>query len=120
MWISIQTKHCKLSPRMREAVERHVGRALWREQRQIGSIVLTFKPSKLGGEPGYHCRMRIWSHYLGGIIVSEVGPTIRNTAQQATARVRHAIRKRHHKRLRRFRRLKHSRLAWQLGDLGLE
>jgi ribosome-associated translation inhibitor RaiA len=120
MWMSILTKRCKLSPSMRQRVESHVRRAVRREQRQIGSIVLTISPTKLGEEPGYRCRLRIWSHYLGVIVVSEIGHTIVSTTQQATARVRHAVRRRLHKRLSRFRRAKGGRLASRFMDSALD
>jgi hypothetical protein len=116
MWISVLTKRCKLSPRMWQSLESHVRRALRRELRQIGSIVLTVAPTKLGGETAYRCRLRIWSHYLGVIVVSEVGLTIRSTTQQATARARHAVRRRLHKHLSRFRRAKRGHVASRFTD----
>jgi hypothetical protein len=120
MWISIQTKRCKLSQRMRQSIETHVRAALRRQQRLIGSMVLTISPTNLGVEPGYRCRLRIWSHYLGVMVVSEIGHTIRSTTQQATARVRHAVRRRLHKRLSRFRRAKRGRLASRFTDSALD
>jgi hypothetical protein len=111
MWISIQTKRCELSQRMRESMETHVRRALQRQQRQVGSIVLMISPTKLGEEPGYRCRLRIWSHDLGVIVVSEIGHTLRSATQLATTRARHAARRRLQKRLTRFRRAKGGRLA---------
>jgi hypothetical protein len=85
-------------------------RALHRERRQIGSIVLTIRPTTLAGEMGYRARLRVWSHYLGTTVVSEMGHTVRTTVQQVTARARHAIRRKLHKRLSRFRRLKRNRI----------
>lgn len=110
MWISILTKHCQLSQRMRHNIERHVGRALRHQKRHIGSVVVTIRPTRIGGEPVFRCRLRIWSHYLGTIVVNDVGDTVRTTTQQATARVRQVIRRRLEKRLSGFRRLKRGRL----------
>jgi hypothetical protein len=120
MWISVLTKRCTLSSRMRRTLETRVHRALRREQHQIGSIVLTISPTRFGEEPGYRCRLRIWSHYLGVIVGSENGHTILSTTQKAMARVRHAVRRRLHKRLGRFRRAKRGRLASHFMDSALD
>jgi len=116
MWISILTKRCKLTRRMRHKMETYVRRALWRERRQISSIVLTISATTIGGEPAYRCRLRIWSHYLGVIVVSDVGHTVRTTTQHVVSRARHAVRRRLHKRLSKYRRLKRFRFEHRLTD----
>ena len=120
MWISILTKRCHLSPRMRRQIETFVHRALRRERRQIGSVVLTISATTLAGEPAYRCRLRIWSHYLGVVVVSDLGDTVRTTTQQVTTRARHAIRRRLHKRLSKLRRIKRHRLDRLLTDRALD
>jgi hypothetical protein len=116
MWITILNKRCQLSRRMREKIETYVRRALWRERRQIGSIALTISPVSLGDEVAYRCRLRIWSHYLGVTVVSDVGHTVRSATQQATARARHAVRRKLHKKLSKFRRVKRSHVHRWLTD----
>jgi hypothetical protein len=50
---------------------------------------------------------------LGDIVVSDVGPTLLSTLRQAIARARHAVRRRLHKRLSKFRRIKRGHgLQW--------
>jgi hypothetical protein len=92
---------------MRQQIETYVRRTLWRERRQIGSIVLTISATtSSGSDPAYRCRLRIWSHYLGVIVVSDIGDTVRTTTQHVASRARHAVRRRLHKRLSKIRRVK--------------
>jgi len=106
MWISIRTKRIKVSSRMRESVESYIRRAFERERRYVGSIVVGLRAAKLAGDIGYECRLAIWSHYLGLIVVRDVGDTIRTAVQQASLRAREVVRRRLHKRRGNGRRLK--------------
>jgi len=110
MWISIRTKSIKVSSRMRKTVESYIRRAFERERRYIGSIVVGLRPAKLGSDLGYGCRLTIWSHYLGLIVVSDVGDTVRTAVQQTSLRAREVFRRRLHKRRGNARRLNHARL----------
>jgi hypothetical protein len=105
---------------MRQRIETCMQRALRRELRHIGSIVLTIGPTAIGDSPGYRCRLRIWSHELGVLVVNETGHTVRTTIQHATSRARHAIRRRIHKQYSKYRRIKGSRLNRGLADWALE
>jgi hypothetical protein len=116
MSIIIQTKHCKLSPRFRHLIESYVRRAMGRELRQISSIALTIGPTTFGGESGFRCKLRLFSHFLGDIVVDDVGDRVWSTTQQVTARARHAFRRRLHKRLSKYRRIKRAELAQRLPD----
>ena len=104
MWISIQTKGCSFSSRMRRSIDTNVRRALWREHRLIESIALTIEPTTLRGEHAYRCLLRIWSHYLGAIVVRDIGHTVRTTIQRAVSVARNNLRRRLHKRLSKLRR----------------
>ena len=116
MSIIIQTKHCKLSPRFRHLIESYVRRAMRRELRQIGHVTLTISPTTFAGEPGFRCKVRIWSHFLGDIVVDDVGDTVWSTTQGVTARARHAFRRKLHKRLGKYRRIKRDEHAQWLPD----
>jgi hypothetical protein len=105
---------------MRKNIETFLRRALRREQRQIASVVAMIRPTTLGGEPGYRCRLRLWSHYLGDIVVSDVGPSVRSALHPAMTRARQAVRRRIHKRLAKFRRIKRSQLQRWLSALAPE
>lgn len=109
MWVSVLTKGCQATLRTRQQIEANVPKALRRELRHLGSIVLTISPTTLGSGPGYRCRLRIWSPDLGVLIVNEVGHTVRSTAQQATTRARQAVRRRIHKQHSKYRHLKRNR-----------
>ena len=98
MWTSIRTKRLRISPRQRQLVDSFVRRTFDRELRQIGSVVVTLSPAKIGTALGYTCGVRIWSHYLGLITARDVGDTVRNAVQQASLRARKALRRRLHKR----------------------
>lgn len=114
MWISIRTKRCRLSPRMRSRIESHLLRTFRREARHIGSVVVTVSPVALDADPGYRCQLRIWSQDLGTIVVSDLGPTVRAATQQAAARARHALRRRLQKRLAKLRRVtRFPRWSWE-------
>lgn len=120
MWISIRTEGCQFSPRMRRNVEAFLRRALRREQRQIGSVIVTFRAMSVHGEPGYRCLLRTWSHHLGEVVVSDVDHTVRSALHQTTVRARQAIRRKIHKRLAKLRRIKRSQLQQWLAALAPE
>jgi hypothetical protein len=116
MSIIIQTKHCQLSPRFRHLIESYIRRAMRREQRQISSVTLTISPTTLAGEPGFRCKVRVWSHFLGDIVVDDVGNTVWSTTQRVTASARHAFRRKLHKRLSKYRRIKRDAIVQWLPD----
>ena len=120
MWISIRTKRTNLSPRMRQNIDAFVRRTFPRERRQIASAVISVGPAKLyGGEPGFTCRIRLWSSYLGMVAVADIGDTVRTAVQQASLRARHAVRRRLHKRRSQTRRMDPGRLSRWLPRLGV-
>ena len=96
MWISIQTKRVNISPRMRRKIEDFIDRLFERERRYVGSVVISIRPTTLGRDVGYACRITLWSHYLGLTVVSDCGDTIRTAVQQAALRSRQVIRRRLH------------------------
>ncbi len=98
MWTSIRTKRLRLSPRQRLSIDAFTARTFQRERRHVGSVHIILGPAKIGGEFGYTCRVRIWSHYLGLITAEDVGDTVRTAVQQAGLRARSALRRRLHKR----------------------
>jgi ribosome-associated translation inhibitor RaiA len=98
MWTSIRTKRLRISPRQRELVDSFVTRVFHRERRHVGSVHVTLGPAKIDGAVGFTCRVRVWSHYLGLITADEVGDTVRTAVQQASLRVRSALRRHLHKR----------------------
>jgi hypothetical protein len=110
MWISIQTKRVKVSPRMRLKIENFVRRMLERERRYVGSAVIGIRPTTLGNDVGFACQITLWSHYLGLTVVSDCGDTIRTAAQQAALRSREIIRRRLHKRRCKTRRMTRGQL----------
>jgi hypothetical protein len=117
MSIIIQTKRCKLSSRFRHLIESYIRRAMRREQRLISRVTLTITPTTLVGEPGFQSKIRIWSHYLGDIVVDDVGDTVWSTTLRVTSRARHALRRRLHKRLSKYRRIKRGEFAPAIPDV---
>lgn len=111
MLILIQTKRCRLSPRFRHLIESYVRRAMRREQRQIRSLMLTISATDSAATPGFRCKVRISSHFLGDIVVDDIGDTVWSTTQRVTARARHACRRKLHKRLSKYHRIKRDDLA---------
>lgn len=97
MWTSIRTKRLRISPRQRQLIDSFVARTFHRERRHVGSVHVTLGPGKIGGAVGFTCRVRVWSHYLGLITADEVGDTVRTAVQQASLRVRSALRRHLHK-----------------------
>jgi hypothetical protein len=51
MLISIQTKQCRFSPRVRHSIEKYVQRALQREQHQIDHVSLTIRRTTVARGP---------------------------------------------------------------------
>ena len=105
---------------MRESVESYIRRAFERERRHVGSIVVGFRPAKLAVETGYECQLTIWSHYLGLILVSDTGDTVRTAVQQTSLRTREVVRRRLHKRRGNGRRLKRDRFSRWLPTVARE
>ena len=120
MWISVRTKRINISPRMRRRIENFVDRTFQRERRYIGSIVVGLRPAKRGHDVGYDCRLTVWSHYLGLIVVCHSGDTIRTAVQQALLRSREVLRRRLQKRRSRMRRMTRGRLERWLAGKALE
>lgn len=98
MWTSIRTKRLRISPRQRQLIDAFITRTFQRERRHLASVHVTLGPAKIGGELGYTCRVRLWSHYLGLVTATDVGDTVRTAVQQASLRARSALRRRLHKR----------------------
>jgi ribosome-associated translation inhibitor RaiA len=111
MWISIRTKHVRISTRMRLKIEAFVRRALQRERRYIGSVVVGIEPAQLGRELSFDCRITVWSHHLGLLVANDVGGTIRTAVQQTVLRAREAFRRQLHKRRTIARRNSRSRVS---------
>lgn len=104
MWTIVRTKRIKLSSRQRRNVEEFLQRVFHREQGRIANLVVQVRRGNSGhAEAGFLCRIRIWSHFLGAITVEEVGDTLRTAVQQASLRIREVLRRRLHKRHKRFR-----------------
>jgi hypothetical protein len=120
MWISTQTKRTSLSPRLRQKIETFVSRTFRRERRYIGSVVVGIAPATTGRDVGYDCRLTVWSHYLGLIVVSHRGDTIRTAVQQAALRCREVLRQRVEKRRSKTRRATRGGLRRWSADLALE
>lgn len=120
MWISIQTKGGRLSRRMRNRIERYLLRALKRQQGLIANIVVTISTTMREGDEVFSCRLRIWSHTLGVVVVSEFGPTVRTATQQATATARRVVRRRADKQYSLHRRMRRNRFARWSSEVALD
>jgi len=105
---------------MRRTVQRFVDRSFRRERRYIGSVVVGIAPASVGRDVAYDCRLTIWSHFLGLIVVSASGDTIRTAVQQATLRSREVLRRRLAKRRSKTRRVARDRLDRWLPRLAVE
>lgn len=106
MQLGIYKERGKLSQRTRGAIERFLRGAFRRERREILRIDLTIAPNTIDGEDACRVKLQIRSRSLGLIVVNDFGSSLRTATQQATARGRKAFRRRRHKRLARFRRLR--------------
>jgi hypothetical protein len=104
MWTSIRTKRLRVSLRQRQLIDAFVRRTFQRELQYVDNLVITLSPAKLSDVSGHSCQVRIQSRYLGLIIASDVGDTLRTAVQQASLRARGALRRRLHKRHSRARR----------------
>jgi len=117
MWITIRTKRMSLSPRQRRTVEAFIRRTFQRERKKIASCVITFAPVTLsGGEAAFSCHLKLWSSFLGSVVVRDKADTIRSAVQASALRARHAARRQLHKRRSQSRRLgRHQLSRWLTG-----
>ena len=121
MKMYIRTERMQISSRLRQKVIAFVHRTCQREWNRIDSIVVNISPAKQGVEQvGFVCRIRVWSHFLGQIAVTDVGDTLRTAIQQAVLRTRGVIRRRVHKRRSEIRRNGRARLSSVLSKRFLE
>ncbi len=93
MWISVRTRRCSISQKMRSRLEQKVRTIFARDSDKIASTVVYLTKANPGRDDvEYTARIVLWSSTLGQIAVNDAGPTMRSAVGRAARRARQVVR----------------------------